>query len=124
MHPDIKRILISEADIQERVKEIASQITNDCKDKKIEEILIIGVLKGAFIFMADLTRHLSIPHQVDFIALSSYGDTSIPSGVVRLLLDLDSYIGNQHIIIVEDIIDTGYTLSYLHKHSKLDGQLH
>jgi hypoxanthine phosphoribosyltransferase len=111
MHPDIKEILVDEVSIQKRVKELANQISADYD--QAEEIIVIGVLKGAFIFLADLTRQLSIPHQVDFMAVSSYGNTATTIGAVRLRLDLKLPIENRHVLIVEDIIDTGYTLQYL-----------
>src|SRR5262245_31547915 len=111
MHPDIKEIFIDEITIQKRVKELADQISAEYS--QAEELLVIGVLKGAFIFMADLTRQLSIPHQVDFMAISSYGNSATTTGAVRLRLDLKLPLENRHVLIVEDIIDTGYTLQYL-----------
>jgi hypoxanthine phosphoribosyltransferase len=111
LHPDLARILISSEDIQQRVKELAEQISRDyAQDKRL---YIIGILKGAFIFLADLTRHLTIPHLVDFMALSSYGRTT-ESGAVRILMDLREPIEGQHVLIVEDIVDTGHTLNYLY----------
>ena len=110
LHPDLVRILIDQEEIQKRVKELADQISNDFKD--INRLYIIGILKGAFIFLADLTRHISVPHVVDFMALSSYGRTT-ESGAVRILMDLREPIEGQHILIVEDIVDTGHTLGYL-----------
>jgi hypoxanthine phosphoribosyltransferase len=111
LHPDLARVLISADDIQARVKQLAEQISEDFKDK--ETLYIVGILKGAFIFMADLTRHLKIPHVVDFMALSSYGK-STESGAVRILMDLREPIEGQHVLVVEDIVDTGHTLSYLY----------
>jgi hypoxanthine phosphoribosyltransferase len=110
-HPDLERILISTEEIQARVEELADQISNDYRD--VERLYIIGILKGAFILLADLTRQLKVPHVVDFMALSSYGRT-IESGAVRILMDLREPIEDQHILIVEDIVDTGHTLQYLH----------
>ena len=110
LHPDLVRILIDQEEIQERVKELADQISHDFKD--VKRLYIIGILKGAFIFLADLTRHISVPHVVDFMALSSYGRTT-ESGAVRILMDLREPIEGQHILIVEDIVDTGHTLGYL-----------
>ncbi len=107
---DIERVLISAEVIQKRVEELADQISNDYRGKRL---YIVGILKGAFIFMADLTRALSIPHVVDFMALSSYGK-STESGAVRILMDLREPIENQHVLIVEDIVDTGHTLKYLY----------
>jgi len=110
-HPDLARVLISAESIQSRVKELAEQISSDfCK---VNRLYIVGILKGSFIFLADLTRQLSVPHVVDFMALSSYGK-STESGAVRILMDLREPIEGQHVLIVEDIVDTGHTLSYLH----------
>ncbi len=110
-NPDLARILISAEDIQRRVKELADQISRDFS--AVERLYIVGILKGAFIFLADLTRQLSIPHVVDFMALSSYGKTT-ESGAVRILMDLREPIEGQHVLIVEDIVDTGHTLTYLY----------
>lgn len=110
LHPDLERILISEDQIRERVKELADQISRDYAGKG--RLYIIGILKGAFIFLADLTRRLEVSHTVDFMALSSYGKTT-ESGAVRILMDLREPIENQHVLIVEDIVDTGHTLTYL-----------
>ncbi len=107
----LSRILISQETIQARVQELADQISNDYRG--IEDLYMIGILKGAFIFMADLTRALSIPHIVDFMALSSYGKTTT-SGAVRILMDTREPIENRHVLLVEDILDTGHTLSYLY----------
>jgi hypoxanthine phosphoribosyltransferase len=114
LHPDLARVLISKDAIEKRVKEMAEQIRSDFKDT--QRLYIVGILKGAFIFLADLTRELSelsMPHVVDFMALSSYGKTT-ESGAVRILMDLREPIENQHVLIVEDIVDTGHTLSYLY----------
>jgi len=112
LHPDIERILISEAEIQKRVEEIAAEIDRDYKNTG--PVVLIGILKGAFIFTADLSRKLTTPHSVDFMSLSSYGDTTISTGAVRLILDLRKPITNQHVIVVEDIVDSGNTMSYLY----------
>ncbi len=111
MHPDLERILVSQAAIEQRVQELAQRIDQDYKDAG--RLYIVGILKGAFIFTADLTRHLTLPHVVDFMALSSYGK-STESGAVRILMDLREPIEGQHVLLVEDIIDTGHTLSYLY----------
>ncbi|MBU0512759.1 MAG: hypoxanthine phosphoribosyltransferase [Chloroflexi bacterium] len=111
MHPDLERIIISKEEIQARVKELADQISHDYEDAG--SVYLIGILKGAFIFLADLTRELKIPHLVDFMAVSSYGKTASSTGAVRLVLDLREPIENQHVIIVEDIVDSGRTLKYL-----------
>lgn len=107
---DIERVLISREAIQQRVKELAAEIDRDYAGKG--RLYIIGILKGAFIFLADLTRELNVRHTVDFMALSSYGK-STESGAVRILMDLREPIEGQHVLIVEDIIDTGHTLAYL-----------
>lgn len=109
---ELSRVLISADQIQGRVQELASQI--DREFSHVKRLYIIGILKGAFIFLADLTRHLSVPHVVDFMALSSYGKTA-SSGTVRILMDLRESIEGQHVLIVEDILDTGNTLSYLNR---------
>jgi hypoxanthine phosphoribosyltransferase len=111
LHPDLKRVLVSDDAIRQRVKQLADQISHDFSG--VDRLYIVGILKGAFIFLADLTRQLSIPHVVDFMALSSYGRTT-ESGAVRILMDLREPIEGQHVLIVEDIIDTGHTLTYLH----------
>ena len=98
-------VLISEEDIQARVAELAAQISADYSDKG--DIILIGVLKGAFIFLADLSRRLTIPRTIEFIAVSSYATGSIASGAVRLVMDVRGNIENRHILIVEDIVDTG-----------------
>ncbi len=110
--PDIERILLDEATIQRRVHELATQISADYAD--VDELVLVGVLKGAFIFMADLARCLTIPHSVDFIALSSYGSRGAArSDAVRLIMDTRAPVTGKEVLIVEDIVDTGYTLQYL-----------
>ena len=111
MHPDLARILITPEAIQARVGEIAAEISQDCSG--VERLYIVGILKGAFIFLADLTRRLDIPHVVDFMAVSSYGTTT-DSGAVRILMDLRQPVEGQHVLIVEDIVDTGHTMNYLY----------
>jgi hypoxanthine phosphoribosyltransferase len=113
LHPDIKRILISEEDIQTRVAEIAAEIDQDYKDAG--QVVLIGILKGAFIFAADLSRKMNVPHSVDFMSISSYGDTAESAGAVRLILDLRKPITDRHVIVVEDIVDSGHTINYLHR---------
>jgi hypoxanthine phosphoribosyltransferase len=112
LHPDLAAVLIPVEKIQTRVKELAEQISQDYQD--VEQLYLIGVLKGAFIFLADLTRALEITHVVDFMALSSYGKTTV-SGAVRIVMDLREPIEGQHVMIVEDIVDSGQTLNYLHQ---------
>jgi hypoxanthine phosphoribosyltransferase len=109
---DLERILVSTEEIKNRVKELANQISNDYAG--IDQIFLIGILKGAFIFLADLSRELTIPHIVDFMAVSSYGKTA-NTGAVRLIMDLREPIDGQHAIIVEDIADSGKTLKYLYQ---------
>ncbi len=109
---DLARVIISVDDIHARVAELAEQIARDYAD--VDHLYLVGVLKGAFIFLADLTRQLRIPHAVDFMALSSYGKTTV-SGAVRIVMDLREPIEGQHVMIVEDIVDTGQTLNYLYK---------
>ena len=110
--PDaVERVLLDEQRIAERVRELATQVSEDYTG--VKELVLIGVLKGAFIFLADLARHLSVPHHVDFIALSSYDRGAISTGAVRLIMDTRASITDRHVLIVEDIVDTGYTLEYL-----------
>ena len=118
LHPELSRILITEDQIHSRVQELAAQISQDFD--RVERLYIIGILKGAFIFLADLTRELEVPHIVDFMALSSYGKTAT-SGTVRILMDLRESIEGQHVLIVEDILDSGNTLSYLSRILKARG---
>jgi hypoxanthine phosphoribosyltransferase len=113
LHPDLARVLVSEEAIQGRVTELARQLEHDYA--KVERIFLVGILKGAFIFLADLARQLSISHSVDFMALSSYGDTTTSTGEVRLIMDLREPIQDKHVVIVEDIVDSGLTLKYLYR---------
>lgn len=108
---DNPEVLISEADIRRRVEELAAQISADYAGK--EPLVLIGVLKGSFIFLADLSRRLSIPRTIEFIAVSSYEEGSVQSGAVRLVMDVRGNIEDKHVLIVEDIVDTGHTLHYL-----------
>lgn len=105
-----KRVLLTREEIQNRVFQMAGQISADHDGK---ELLLVGVLKGAFIFLADLARCLSVPVMIDFIAVSSYGNSSKTTGVVRILKDLEQDIRGLNVIVVEDIIDTGLTINYL-----------
>lgn len=107
---DVARILIDAEAIQERVKELGRYIDEMYAGK---DLLLISVLKGSVIFMADLLRAISIPHEIDFMATSSYGASTESSGVVRIIKDLNQPIEGRHVLIVEDIIDSGHTLSYL-----------
>lgn len=104
-------VLISEAAITARVEELARQISTDYAGT--DDLLLVGVLRGAFIFLADLSRRLTVPCSVDFIALSHYQHGSSPSGAVRLIMDLRVEIAGKHVLLVEDIVDSGDTLAYL-----------
>lgn len=108
---DVARVLFSQETIETRVAELAAQISADYAEA--DRIFLVGVLKGAFIFLADLARQISVPHTVDFMAVSSYGKEGAVSGAVRLLMDLREPIAGKHVVIVEDIVDTGQTLNYL-----------
>lgn len=110
MQSVIKKVLVSEEEINEKVKELGKKISKDYKDK---DLLLVGILKGAVIFMSDLARNIDIPVKMDFMAVSSYGRTAVSTGEVRIIKDLDFSVENKDILIIEDIIDTGYTLSYL-----------
>ncbi len=104
------RIYLTYEEIQERIKQLGKQISRDYQDKKP---IFIGVLNGAYIFLADLMRHVSIPCEVDFLKLSSYGDEKVSSGDVQSLKEIDAEIKNRHVILVEDIVDTGLSMKYL-----------
>ncbi len=104
------KVLISEERLKENVKELAEQISRDYEGK---ELVLVGVLKGGFIFLADLAREISIPVKIDFISVSSYGNATESSGVVKIIKDVDADVTGKHVLIVEDMIDTGVTLNYL-----------
>ncbi|WP_217921722.1 hypoxanthine phosphoribosyltransferase [Miltoncostaea oceani] len=108
----IGRTLVSEEELQARITEIAAEVSADYEGR---ELLVIGVLKGAIFFIADLVRRISVPCELDFMAVSSYGSATHSSGVVRILKDLDIPIAGRHVLLVEDVIDSGLTLSYLLK---------
>lgn len=110
MHNDILKVLITEDELKAKTAELAAEISEYYKDKNL---LVITVLKGSFIFAADLMRALSVPAEIDFMVLSSYGASSTTSGVVQIRKDLDRDISDADILIVEDILDSGVTLSYL-----------
>jgi hypoxanthine phosphoribosyltransferase len=112
LHSSISHTVLSEDDIQARVRELGAQISEDYGD---EPVLLIGVLRGAAIFVADLARAISSPVELDFMAVSSYGSSTKSSGVVRILKDLDETIEGRHVLVCEDILDTGLTLKYLLK---------
>ena len=105
--------VITSSEIQSKVKELAGVISSDYKDKNL---VMIGILKGAFIFLADLVRELSIPVEIDFVRLASYGTKAESSGTVKLTKDVELSLDGKDVIIVEDIVDTGYTLKFLAEH--------
>jgi hypoxanthine phosphoribosyltransferase len=107
---DIEKVIATEAELKRRIAEMAAQVDADYKDKNV---LLVGVLKGAIMAMADLTRAMQIHIEMDWMAVSSYGSGTKSSGVVRILKDLDRDITGRHVLIVEDIVDTGLTLSWL-----------
>ncbi len=109
---DIERVLITQEEIQSKLAELGEKITRDYEGR---DLLLVGVLKGAFVMMADLARHIRLPLEFDFMAVSSYGAATQTSGVVRILKDLDHEIAGRDVLVVEDIIDSGLTLSYLLK---------
>lgn len=113
MEQDIERKLITEDEIAAKVKELGARISKDYEGHKL---MLVGVLKGSVVFMADLMRAITIPCSIDFMAVSSYGKGVKSSGVVRIIKDLDSVLEGWDILIVEDILDSGLTLSYLRKH--------
>jgi hypoxanthine phosphoribosyltransferase len=108
--PGVGEILVQRDDLQHRVRELAEQVSADYAGRSL---LLVGVLKGAVFFLSDFMRHLDIPCEVDFMAVSSYGSQTDSSGVVRILKDLDAPIAGRDVLIVEDIVDSGLTLSYL-----------
>ena len=110
MMPDVKEVLISSQEIEDKVREIGARITEDYRG---ENPLLIGVLRGAVVVMSDLIRNIDLQCELDFMDISSYGTGTSSSGVVRILKDLEEDITDRHVLIVEDIIDTGLTLSYL-----------
>ncbi|MFQ5555667.1 MAG: hypoxanthine phosphoribosyltransferase [Acidimicrobiia bacterium] len=113
---DNPRELISAKDIDAKLAEMGAAITEDYRGR---DLLMVGILKGAFIVMADLARHVELPVEFDFMAVSSYGSATKTSGVVRILKDLDHEIAGRHVLIVEDIIDSGLTLRYLIKNLRV-----
>jgi hypoxanthine phosphoribosyltransferase len=113
-HPDPFAELISAEAIAARVAELGAQITADYAPKAATaDVVVIGVLKGSVIFLADLVRHVALPVVIDFIGISSYGDATVSSGVVQITQDLSRPIEGKHVIVVEDIVDTGHTVHYL-----------
>ena len=116
--PEIESVVMSEQAIAERVRELAAQVDADYAGR---EVLLVGVLKGAVMFMADLARALRTPVSMEFMAVSSYGSSTSSSGVVRILKDLDREIADKHVLVVEDIIDSGLTLSWLLRNMRSRG---
>lgn len=110
MMKDIEEVLVSREQISEMVKRLGRRISEDYAGK---ELVLVGVLKGGFIFLADLMREISIPVDMDFIAVSSYGESTRSSGVVRIIKDIDLDVVGKHVLIVEDLVDTGLTLRHL-----------
>lgn len=117
-HPDIQEVLVTKEQIRDRIAELAPEIDEFYRDK---DVLLLGILKGAVPFMADLSRALQLPCKQDWMAVSSYGSGTVSSGVVRILKDLDTDVKDRHILIVEDIIDSGLTLSWLTSNLKARG---
>jgi hypoxanthine phosphoribosyltransferase len=109
IHPDIESVIVTEEQIRERIAQLGAEISRDYAG---ERLLLVAVLRGAAIFLADLAREITIPVEIDFMAVSSYGSSTKSSGVVRILKDLDE---GRHVLVVEDILDTGLTLKYLLK---------
>lgn len=118
LHEDIEKVLIGAQEIQDKIEVLSKQITEDYRGK---DLLLVGVLKGAFVFMSDLARGIQLPIEFDFMAVSSYGSSTKSSGVVRILKDLDYEITGRHVLLVEDIIDSGLTISYLLRYLEARG---
>jgi hypoxanthine phosphoribosyltransferase len=112
---NIGRIIVEEHELQQRIRDLGKEITSDYSG---EPPLLVGILKGAFMFMADLSRAIDLPVEFDFMAVSSYGSATRTSGVVRIVKDLDLDLTGRHVLIVEDIVDSGLTLAYLRKNLK------
>ena len=110
MEQDISRVLISSEQLKVRAAEIGRAISEDYRGK---DLLLVCVLKGAFMFLADLMRHITVPHEIDFMATASYGRSTESSGIVRILKDLNTSIEGRDVLVIEDIMDTGLTLQYL-----------
>lgn len=115
VHEDIQEVFLTEEEIARRVSEIGADITRDYADAVKEGIVLVSVLRGAAIFMADLARAIELPVEMDYMAISSYGNGAKSSGVVRILKDLTSEIEGKHVIVAEDILDSGLTLKFLLK---------
>jgi hypoxanthine phosphoribosyltransferase len=113
LHDDVDKILIDEQQLHERIHEMARQVQEDYRD--VDNLLLVCVLKGAYMFLADFSRALDRPHELDFMGISSYGAGTESSGAVRIVLDLKMDIAGRHVLIVEDIIDSGRTLEYMRR---------
>lgn len=113
MNNQIKEVLLCEEAIKEKVKVMGAKITEDYRGK---DLIVLGILKGSVFFMSDLMKEIKIPCKMDFMAVSSYGDATESSGIVKIIKDLDFEIKGKHVLIVEDIIDSGITLKYLMKY--------
>lgn len=113
LHDDIAYVLLDEATIAQRIRELGAQIAADYADH--EDLLLVCVLKGGFMFLADLTRALARPHSLDFMGISSYGKGTTSSGAVQIIMDLKAPIEDRHVLIIEDIIDSGRTLEYMRR---------
>ncbi len=111
--PEVGEVIVSEADLQARITELGARITADYAGRPP---LLVGVLKGAFMFMSDLSRAIELPVEMDFMAVSSYGSATRTSGVVRIVKDLDVDLADRHVLVVEDIVDSGLTLNYLQRY--------
>ncbi len=110
LEDDVAEILVTEEELKAKVAELGQAISADYRGKNP---LLIAILKGAVVFLTDLMRHITIPHEIDFIAVSSYGAATESSGIVRLVMDLETNIEGRHVLLVEDIVDTGLTLNYI-----------
>jgi hypoxanthine phosphoribosyltransferase len=118
VHEDVAEVLVTADEISDKIDLLAKQVTEAYRGK---DLLLVGVLKGAFVFMADLARAIELPIEFDFMAVSSYGSATKSSGVVRILKDLDYEISGRHVLLVEDIIDSGLTISYLLRYLEARG---
>lgn len=107
---DVARVLLDSYTIQNRIRELGAQITADYRG---QNLLLLCILKGGIVFLSDLMRHIDIPHEIEFMAVSSYGAATESSGIVRIVMDLNTSIQDRNVLIVEDIVDTGYTLAYI-----------
>ena len=113
LEDNIERILITEAELNERVQQLARQIDADYEG--YDDLLLICVLKGGYVFLSDLSRALQRPHELDFMGVSSYGASTVSSGAVQIIMDLKQPIAGRHVLVVEDIIDSGRTLDYMQR---------